>query len=170
MNRRPIVGIVIAVLLVLGIIGIGNATYRAGVMEGMWRGAQMAVPNTVPNENGDGTRVVPAPRTAPYGYGAPAPFGYGNPGFGWGNRGGFGGFGGFGILGGLLHVLLIGGIILLVTRVFFRGAFGWGRWGRGWGGPGREPWGRRGDDDKRDDKRERDEFRDSPKRRDDEVI
>ena len=161
-NRRPIVALVIAVLVVLGVIGISNASYQSGVMQGMMIGGAQGTQIVVPNSNGDGTQVIPAPaapRVGPngYGYGYPAPF-VGRRGFD---------FGGFGILGVLFNVLLIGGIIFLVSRLLFRGVFGWGRWGRGgpggtggrgFGGPrgpwGRGPWGGHDDDDAKPGKRD----------------
>ena len=150
-GRRPIVALVIAVLVVLGVIGISNASYQNGMMQGMLMSGAQGTQIVVPNANGDGTQVIPAPaapRAPAYGYGYPNQRGFGM------NR-----FGGFGILGGLFHILLIGGIIFFVSRLLFRGMFGWRRWGGpgGWGGRGfggpREPWGRgpwgNGDEDRR---------------------
>lgn len=162
MNRRPIVGLVVAVLVILGVIGISNASYQTGLLQGMAQGTQIVVPN----ENGDGTRVVPAvPGTGAYRY--PAPY-YGGRPFGFG----MGGFGILGFFGGVLKFLLIGGLIFFVLRLVLRGAFGWGRWGRGgmwgrgWGGPGgpgmRGPWGRNWRGWNNDDANKRDDFQNAP--------
>lgn len=143
-GRRPIVAVVIGVLLVLGVIGISNASYQNGVMQGMLMSGAQGTQIVVPNANGDGTQVIPAPaapRAPVYGY--PNQRGFG--------RFGFGRFGGFGILDGLFHLLLIGAVIFIVTRLLLRGMFGWRRWGgpggRGLGGPwGRGRWGENDED------------------------
>jgi len=113
-NRRPMVAIVIAVLAILGIIFVSNTSYQNGVTQGMLMSQAPGAQVVVPNANGDGTHVVPAP-AAPspyYQYGNRTPF--------FGPRLGVGRFGfgfGFGVLGFLVHILLIGGVIFLLLIV-----------------------------------------------------
>lgn len=166
-NKRVIVGIVVVFAFVLGAIGFSGISYNAGLTDGLMRGAQQPQ-IIVPNANGDGARVVPAPAvpTAPY-FGQP----YAQP---YGHRpvGGWGGWGGFGIFGFLFNLLLIGGAIWLVSRFIFRRRFG-GRWGgRGWGGHA-GPWEKRWSDLNRDRAGNAQKGNDSPaqpKRGSDEVI
>ena len=105
-----------ALLLLAVVIGLGVATYNAGVSAGLAEAAQQAL------ASGDPTPVVPV-----YGYGyGYGPYVHGPFGWGWGFFGFF-----FWILGFFLIFALL------------RAVFGWGRWGRGSGGGPRGPngWG-----------------------------
>jgi hypothetical protein len=125
-NRRVIVGLVALVALLavmLGAVGIGGIGYQAGLSQGLAEGARYR--SASPAD--DVPRAAPAP--APQYYG-PQPY-YGKP-WGWG---------GFNPIGFCLNLLIIGGVIWLISRLFLRRRFG----GRGWrGGPGgwHGPWDR----------------------------
>jgi len=116
-NGGTIVRFIAALLLVAVVIGLGVATYNAGVSAGLTEAAQQAL------SSGDPTPVVPA-----YGYG---PYFHG-PGWGWGFFGFF-----FWILGFFL-------IFALLRAVFGWGRWGGSgghRGPSGWGGGSRaEEW------------------------------
>jgi hypothetical protein len=127
MTRRIIFGILIALVVIGGAVGIGAATYRIGYVQGLQQSGKVefALP-----PRADGTLR-----------------GYGVPGFGprggmpWGYYGSWG-FGPFGFGFGLIRCL----IPLFILFLFFallRGLF-WRRWGPGWGpgwGWGHRSWG-----------------------------
>ena len=136
-ERKIILGVVAAAVLLCAIIGVGSAAFMAGTMAGASR-ANYAVqgygprqlPGNPPDAQGD---VIPA---------QPEPV---RPGPRMMNRGGWG-HGPVGFFGGIFRVigtiLFIGFIFFLVRMIFFRGrgwGRGWGRgpwgYGRGWGGP-----------------------------------
>jgi hypothetical protein len=105
-NGRFIFRVLAALLLVAVVIGVGTAVYNAGVTAGLAEAARQAA------ASGGTPPVVPY-----YGYGGPyfhGPFA--------------GGFGFFGVIFWILGFFLILGLV--------RAAFeGWGRGGRGPGGP-----------------------------------
>jgi hypothetical protein len=113
MANRPvrIVGAILATLLVVAMLaGIGVMAYNAGVAQGLVTSGQVVAPET-------GAQAVPYARHFLW-----APFG-----FGWG----------FGILRALFG-LFIGLLVFgLIVRLLVGGLFGWRRWGRFGGGPGR---------------------------------
>jgi hypothetical protein len=106
MNRRLIFGVLGALLLVVVLVGVGNAVFHAGVATGMHDAAAQAVASGQPVA--DGAYGYPAWRA-------------------WGMGWGFGFFPIFGIVFWILGIFLVVGL--------FRAAFGAGRGGR-WGGPG----------------------------------
>jgi hypothetical protein len=119
-NGGTIVRFIAALLLVAVVIGLGVATYNAGVSAGLTEAAQQAL------ASGDPTPVVPV-----YGYG---PYVHGPFAGGWGFFGFF-----FWILGFFL-------ILALLRAVFGWGRWGRGSGGgprgpNGWGGGSRaEEW------------------------------
>ena len=109
MNWRIVFGVLLALALVGGAIGIGAYAYDAGVAQGLAESGKL---------------VAPEAGVMPYRYYGgpffhPRPFGFG--------------FGFLGCLFPLLFFFLISG---LLRGLFWRGPWGWGH-GGGWrGGPG----------------------------------
>jgi hypothetical protein len=151
-NNRFLVGIVIALAVLLGVVGVSSISYREGFSDGVSRAPQYVYPND------DTPRAIPAPTPAP----EPAPGYYAQPYYGYGKPWSWG----FNPLGFCFNILLVGFILFVISRLFFRwrfggrGPWGQGKWGNSWG---RGPWGewrRDGDSPKQD----------TQKKRDDEVI
>lgn len=135
MRRGIFAAVALTLLLVLGAVGIGMASYQAGAQMGYAQGAQInpqaeAAPAT-------GGFVMPhagMPGAMMYGrgYGMPFGMGFGHP---------------FGIVGGIVAfifgLLFIGFIFRLIGGMFFGGRMGWGGRGMhgGWhNGGGVPPW------------------------------
>ncbi len=97
MNGRFVFGLLLAIVLIVGAVGIGVYAYNAGVAQGM---------------AGGGNLVAPATGTAPYPYFG-GPFFY-RP-FGWG----------FGFLGCLFPLLFFFLIFGLLRGIFWGGHWGW---------------------------------------------
>lgn len=95
MNGRFVFGLLLAIVLIVGAVGIGVYAYNAGVAQGM---------------AGGGNLVAPATGTAPY-FGGP--FFY-RP-FGWG----------FGFLGCVFPLLFFFLIFGLLRGIFWGGHWGW---------------------------------------------
>jgi len=106
MNRRIILGILLALVLVAGAVAVGAYAYNAGVAQGLVQSGQL---------------VAPEGGTVPYPY-------YGGP-FFWHRPFGFG-FGFLGCLFPLLFFFLFFGLL----RGLFWGRWGGGQ--RGWGSHG----------------------------------
>lgn len=107
--NRMLVVIVIALAALLGVTAVSSLSYREGYSDGVARAPQVIyAPDDAP-------RAAPAPQVV---YAQPDA---GRP-WGWG----------FNPIGMCLNFLLIGGLLFVVSRLFFRRRFG-----RGWGhGPG----------------------------------
>lgn len=119
-NNRLLVGIVIALAVLLGVVGVSGISYREGFADGT---RTVPAPQYV-YPQGDAPRAMPAPAPAPgyYAQPQPQPYAYDRP-WGWG---------GFNPLGFCFNILLIGFILFVVSRLFFRRRFGGhGPWGRG---------------------------------------
>jgi hypothetical protein len=152
-NNRFLVVIVVALAVLLGVVGVSGISYREGFSDGA---RTVPAPQYVyPQDDAPRAAPAPAPVPAPGYYAQPY---YAKP-WGWG----------FNPLGFICNILLIGGLIFVVSRLFFRRRFGrQGPWGRGgWDGSwghGQGPWGewRRKDDTAPQP--------DAQKKRDDEVI
>ena len=140
-ERKILLGVVAAVVVLCTLFGIGGTAFVAGTMAGSARenfGAQdygpRQLPDNLPDAQGD---VVPVPQQAvPQQRDMLRPGPRVMMGPGWHHGGPMGFFGG--ILRFIGTLLFIGFIIFLVRGLFFR-RWGWrgGMWGRG-------PWGRRG--------------------------
>jgi len=136
MTRRIIFGILIALVLIGGAIGVGVTTYRIGYVQGLEQSGKIEF--VLPPRAGDGDQVAPdgvGPRGMPWGYyGGPGfyrPYGFG--GWGWGG-------GPFGFIGCLFPLLFFFLIFGLFRGLFWR-PWGWGHrggWGPG-GGKGAPP-------------------------------
>ncbi|MGH2523225.1 MAG: hypothetical protein ACRDH2_12040 [Anaerolineales bacterium] len=111
MNRRIVLGILLALVLIAGAAGIGLTAYQAGLAQGIAQDVRITVP-----EGGN----VPAGALPYWAYGGP---------FFWGRPFGFG----FGCLGFLFPLLFFFLIFGLLRGLFWRGPWG-GR--RGWGEQG----------------------------------
>jgi hypothetical protein len=129
MRRGIFAAVALTLLLVLGAVGIGVASYQAGAHMGYAQSAQLNPSNDgVPSTD---SRVAPwqvMPGRMMYGRGFGMPFGH--P---------------FGILGSILAcifgLLFIGFIFRLIFGMAFRGRMGWGRHGMhgGWRNGGDVP-------------------------------
>lgn len=134
MKGRFFAAVALAGLLVLGAIGIGGASFRAGMMNGYAQGAiaaQAAAPQT-----GDGAQTAPqpVPQYAPFGRGGMvAPYAA-YPAYGM--RGGMMGFGSpFGFIGKAIGFLFGLFFLMFILKMIF--GFGMMRRMRmGWGGHG----------------------------------
>ena len=109
MNRRSGLGIVVALVLLLGAIGLGALAFNAGFSQGVVQGASVVAPE-------GGTQLPLYGRGLGFFY--PRPFGFG--------------FGLFGLLFFGFFILLVVG---LVRRVFWHGPMGPGGWWGRMGGP-----------------------------------
>lgn len=152
-NNRFLVGIVIALAVLLGVVGISGISYREGFSDGA---RTVPAPQYV-YPQGDAPRAAPAPAPGYYAQPQPQPYAYDRP-WGWG---------GFNPLGFCFNILLIGFILFVVSRLFFRrrfggrGPWGQGRWDGPWGRGSWDEWHRKGGDAQKPD---------AQKKRDDEVI
>jgi len=116
MNRRIIIGVLLALALIVGAVGLGTTTYRAGVARGL---AESGQPGEFLERGPEG---IPGPYArGPFFY--PRPFGFG--------------FGFLGLLFPLLFILLLFG---LLRGLFWRGHRG--HWEKG-APPMFEEWHRR---------------------------
>ncbi|MDE3091146.1 MAG: hypothetical protein KGJ80_17360 [Chloroflexota bacterium] len=97
MNGRFVLGVLLAVVLIVGAVGVGVYAYNAGVAQGMIESGKV---------------VAPATGVAPYPYyGGPFSF---HP-FGWG----------FGFLGCLFPLLFFFLFFGLMRAIFWGGRWGW---------------------------------------------
>ncbi len=105
MNRRIVVGILLAVILIAGAVGLGLTAYNYGVVRGLADSGRFI------EEGGRGMPIMPFMH---YGWGL-RPFGFG-----------------FGFLGFLIPLFFFFLLFWLIRGLFWRS---WGGWGhRGWGG------------------------------------
>ena len=130
MRRGIFAAVALTLLLVLGAVGIGVASYQAGAQMGYTQGA--LINGATDDAPAPGGRVVPQQWMMIYGRGYGMPFGHFMP-FGLP----------FGLLGGIVSfifgLLVIGLIFRLIGGLFFRRHIGWGGGGMRNGG-GVPPW------------------------------
>lgn len=99
MNGRFVLGVLLALVLIAGAIGVGVYAYNAGVAQGMIASGKIVVPST---------DVVPAPYTGGHFFYRPY------------------GFHAFGLLGCLVPLLFFFLFFGLIRAFVWRGHWGWG--------------------------------------------
>lgn len=113
MNRRIILGVLLALVLLAGVVAVGVAAYNAGVARGLAE---------------TGTQVAPRWGAGPHGFYYGAPFFFPRP------------FFGFGLLGCLVPLGFFFLLFVLLRGLFWGPRWGWGHGGPyGPGGKGAPP-------------------------------